>query len=288
MGQIEVIKNGFQSTIQDLGRFGFRKIGVPESGAMDSKSMIDANKIVGNPYSHPVIEHTFYGGTYKFSEAVVVSVTGATCNPTVNGIPKSQYEPIYLNAGDEVELNHPSRGCRSYLAIQGLLKLSMIMNSYSTYLPGHFGGFNGRALESGDLLEWQSNLNESSTIEFDKKQIPYFSSKIVLSLNMGPESIKVGKSVMEKIISTTYVVDSNSNRMGIRLKGEAIEIRNQEMNSSPVIPGIIQLPPSGVPIILMKDGQTIGGYPRIGIFNDSEQWRLGQLKTGDQLRFNLS
>lgn len=287
MGSIQVIKPGFQSTIQDLGRYGFRKIGVPTSGAMDLKSMLDANQIVGNDESNPVIEHTFYGGVYQFNEAAIISITGAICNPTVNSVSITQYESIKIEKEDILEIQYPSRGCRSYLAIQGRPKIQQVMNSYSTYLPGRFGGFDGRSLQKGDLLKWDFSSNESLIRNFKKEEIPYFSSKVSIAVEKGPEFDLLDASYQEKLFSTSHEVTSDSNRMGIRLQGEEIEVTHLEMTSSPVIPGIIQIPPSGNPIILMKDAQTIGGYPRIGLINESDLWRIGQVKTGDLIRFTI-
>lgn len=284
MGSLQVIKKGFQTTIQDLGRFGFRKLGIPTSGAADSKSLMDANSIVGNPKTNPVLEHTFYGGIYRFNTSSIISITGAKCNPTINGRVVSQYVSIEVKIGDEVEINHPERGCRVYMAVQGVFDLPKVMESYSTYLPAKFGGYNGKVLEIGDTLEWKTQQSDVKSTEFPKENIPYFSSKIAITIENGPEYNKLDDQSVKRLFSGSFVVDSQSNRMGIRLTGEKLISPNFEMVSSPVIPGVIQLPPSGNPIILMNDGQTIGGYPRIGIVNEPELWRLGQVKTGDRIK----
>lgn len=287
MESIRVIKAGFQSTIQDLGRCGFRKFGVPVCGAMDSKSMRDANKIVGNPESNPVIEQTFYGGIYKFNEPAIISITGSNSGPTLNDRQIPQYEAIRVESGDKLEIHHPSRGCRSYLAIQGHIDVPKVLDSYSTYLLGSFGGYEGRTLRVDDEIRWMFSLDESLIMEFPKKDIPYFSSKIVVDIEKGLEFEIFDEPTLDLFRSTSFAVSSQSNRMGIRLSGEKIGFNRLEMVSSPVVPGIIQLPPSGNPIILMNDSQTIGGYPRIGVVKESELWRLGQVKSGDQIRFNI-
>ena len=162
MGSLTVIKSGFMSTIQDRGRIGYRRIGVPVSGAMDTKSMRDANKIVGNAESTPVVEHTFYGGIYLFNTISIISITGASCNPTINGRLVNQYEAIKVEKGDELEIHYPKRGCRSYLAIQGRLRIPLVMNSCSTYLPGKFGGFKGRAIQKSDVIFWDDDVTGSN------------------------------------------------------------------------------------------------------------------------------
>ncbi len=287
MGKLQVIKRGMQSTIQDLGRFGYRKIGVPISGAMDSKSLKDANTIIGNPEIYPAIEHTLYGGIYRFHDPCVISVTGAKCNPTINGVLFDQYIPVEISSGDELEIHHPVRGCRSYLAIQGKPEIPVIMKSYSTYLPGKFGGFNGRKLEAGDEIVWNSNPEFTSHYTLSNEEIPYFSTKISIKIKSGPEFDLLDDKAKDQLTGSPFKVSTDSNRMGIRLIGNEIQFPNIEMSSAPVIPGIIQLPSSGNPIILMKDGQTIGGYPRIGIVDESELWRLGQVKGGDNITFNI-
>ena len=287
MRSLEVIKQGFQSTIQDFGRFGYRNIGVPKSGAMDFKSMKDANRLVGNSACNPIIENTLYGGVYHFNDPALLSICGARCNPKINGKSIPQYKSISVNEGDELEVNHPTKGCRSYVAIQGIFIVPKVMNSYSTYLLGRFGGFNGRALQANDVINWEISTIQSEVMDFPKEEIPYFSSKNTIEIVQGLEFALLDDNAEEQLFSTSFMVTSQSNRMGIRLSGENIDFKNIQMISSPVIPGIIQLPPSGNPIILMNDSQTIGGYPRIGVVIESELWRLGQVKSGDQIRFKL-
>lgn len=282
---LEVIKCGFQTTVQDFGRFGYRKIGIPTSGVMDIKSMIDANKLVGNPISNSVIENTLYGGIYRFNDSALFSICGAECNPKINGKIIPQYESIDVERGDELEVDHPTKGCRSYVAIQGVLSLPMVMNSFSTYLPGNFGGFRGRTLQVNDIINWENTVDAPVMMNFPKEEIPYFSSKITVEIEKGLEFYDMDARTQKQFLSTSFSVTSQSNRMGIRLSGGDIDFEKVEMISSPVVPGVIQLPPSGNPIILMKDSQTIGGYPRIGIVKQTELWRLGQVKSGDQIRF---
>lgn len=287
VNSLEVIKRGFQTTVQDFGRFGYRKFGVPTSGVMDKKSMIDANKLVGNPISNPVIENTLYGGIYRFNDPALLSICGAKCKPKINGKSVPQYESIDVERGDELEVDHPSKGCRSYIAIQGMFCLPKVMNSFSTYLPGNFGGLNGRTLQVNDTISWKNNVDTTEMMHFPKEEIPYFSSKITVEIERGLEFYVMDDNAQKQFHSTSFSVTSQSNRMGIRLSGGNIDIKNVEMISSPVIPGVIQLPPSGNPIILMNDSQTIGGYPRIGVVKYSELWRLGQVKSGDQIRFKF-
>ena len=287
MGSLEVIKKGFLTTVQDLGRIGVRRIGVPTSGAMDIKAMKDGNKIVGNSDWSPVFEHTFYGGVYVFYERALISITGATCTPILNGIEIPQYKAIEINKWDKLEIKHPKRGCRSYMAIQGVLDIPKVLHSYSTYLEGKFGGFKGRALDSGDKISWKFEGNDFKLRDFPSSEMPYFSSKISINIKKGPEFDLLDEQAQNEFFDSIFSVNSQSNRMGIRLEGQKIKYPTIEMVSAPVIPGIIQIPASGNPIILMRDCQTIGGYPRIGIVEEEDLWRLGQVKAGDQIRFKF-
>jgi len=288
MGIFRVIKAGFFTTIQDKGRFGYRKYGIPISGAMDLKSMMDANFLVGNPKDNPVLECTLNGGIYQFLDAAMVGSTGAQSSILLNSTQISQYEPILVSKGDVLEIGYPTRGCRSYLAIKGELDIPMVMGSHSTYVPGKFGGFHGRELQKGDELAWTDSGKHHDTKSLQKDQIPYFSSKIRISVEPGPEFSWLSEKAKSSFLSSRFEVQPQSNRMGIRLGRNSMECPQKQMVSSPVKPGVVQLPPSGNPIVLMNDGQTIGGYPRIGVVKEYELWRLGQVKAGDQISFTLT
>lgn len=288
MAKLEVLDGGLFTTIQDMGRPGFRKFGVPTSGAMDIKSFQLTNRLVGNPEDFPVLECTMKGGKYRFREEAIIAVTGASMNPKIGGKEVGQNESLKINAGDELELGFSTRGCRSYISIKGSLKIKKVMDSYSTYTIGKFGGFSGRALKSGDVLEWDQIIFSKPIQKAPIDQIPYFSSKVSVRIMKGVEWDWISKASQEEFISSRFKVSSKSNRMGIRLQGLTLEVPDRQMISSPVVPGIIQLPKSGNPIILMQDGQTIGGYPRIAKVLDEDIWRLGQVKAGDKVSFQLT
>ncbi len=285
--KLTVLDGGVFTTIQDLGRTGFRKYGVPVSGVMDSKSFDLANWLVSNKKNTPVLELTMIGGMYRFDSSVNIAITGAQMNPKINGIEVEMNKSISIEAGDELELGFTKRGCRAYLAVQGKLNIDKIMNSYSTFTIGKFGGLEGRTLAKGDELNWENEDELLEVREAPKDQIPYFSSKISVRIMKGLEWDWVEESVQQQFLNSKFEISSKSNRMGIRLEGESLKVKDRQMVSSPVIPGIIQLPSNGNPIILMQDGQTIGGYPRIAKVLNEELWRLGQLKPGDRIGFEL-
>ncbi len=283
-----MIDGGLFTTIQDAGRHGFRKFGVPVSGAMDIKSYKLANQLVGNPEDSPALECTMKGGKYRFVSKTVIAITGALMKPKINGKEVAQNQTLIIEAGDELELGFSCRGCRCYIGIKGVLQIEKVMNSYSTYTTGKFGGFEGRVLQEGDVLEWKNNGEEFEHKEIPKDQIPYFSSKVTVRITKGIEWDWLSEATQQEILATQFDVSSKSNRMGIRLEGASLMVPAKEMISSSVVPGIIQLPKSGNPIILMQDGQTIGGYPRIAKVLDEDLWRLGQVKAGDKVSFRLT
>jgi len=160
------------------------------------------------------------------------------------------------------------------------------MGSYSTYTQGNFGGVEGRTLKKGDVIHWENEKAIFKSLSISKDLIPYYSSKITVEFVTGPEWNRLEEKEQIKFLKTSFKVSSKSNRMGIRLEtDEPISVINSDMRSSGVIPGIIQLPPSGNPIILMKDGQTVGGYPRIGKVKDSHLNRVAQLPPNGIIRF---
>lgn len=288
MNRLIVIDGGLFTTVQDYGRPGFRKYGVPVSGVMDRNSFDLANRLVGNPKGTPVLECTLKGGKYSFETRSLIAITGASMTPRINGDEVFQNCSLIVNPGDELELGFASRGCRTYLALKGNLNLPKIMDSFSTYTLGKFGGFAGRVLKTEDELEWNQPEEELNPREASKEEIPYFSSKVTVRIMKGPEWDWLSVTVQQEFLDVKYQVSSQSNRMGIRLEGSSLESPERQMISSPVVPGIIQLPPNGNPIILMQDGQTIGGYPRIAKVLDEDLWRLGQVKAGDTLSFIFS
>lgn len=253
---------------------------------MDEQAMADVNRIVGNPINSPVIECTFEGGKYEFNSDAVIAITGADTEVTINGKEVPRYKSLTVLEGDLLSIGHPKRGIRNYLTIQGSWKAPKVMDSYSTYVLGVFGGFDGRTLAAGDILKW-NELDEAVPSISPDIQIPYFSSKLSLHVYPGPEWEMLNDRQKTELLNAEFTVDSTSNRMAIRFSGSSVAHSFEDMKSSAVAPGIIQLPPSGLPILLMKDAQTIGGYPRILYVAEYHLWRAGQLAPGDTVRFDL-
>ncbi len=265
---MKVIKASPLATIQDFGRYGFRQYGIPQSGAMDKQWMIAANIALGNPEYFPVIEFAIAGLILEVEEKTSVSVVGASIQ--VNGKTHTSRRAS-LSKGDVLEIFKPTH-VYAYLAIGGLLEAQQNFGSYSTYIRANFGGIEGRILKKGDVLI--STNAPNSPNENEKKGIPKrLQDKLVeIRIMKGPEW-DILKEFPE---AKTFKIDAASDRMGIRLIGAKLEAEFREITSSAVVPGTIQLPSSGQPIILMNDCQTTGGYPRIGKVLDEDLGKLGQ------------
>jgi len=288
MGRLVVLDGGIFTTIQDKGRFGYRKFGVPTSGVMDENAYQAANFLVGNPEDSPVLECTLKGGKYSFKSNALIAITGSLMKPMVNSEKVKLNEVIQIRKGDILTLNYAERGFRTYLAIKGQWKVPKVMESYSTYTLGNFGGLNGSKIREGCVLEWVESDEYSKREKLNKEQIPYYSSKATLEFVPGPEWDWLSQNQKERFCSTSFTINSDSNRMGIRLDvDEPFIIDKRDMISAGVVPGIIQLPSSGRPIILMKDGQTVGGYPRIGKVLDLHLNRLAQLPLNGTVKFMM-
>ena len=285
---IKILDPGVFATIQDLGRVGYREYGVPLSGVMDQTAAKLANRLVGNPAHFPVIEFTLKGGSFKVLHSATIAITGADLKATLNEMSLERNQSINVQAGDIVKMNYARSGVRSYLAIAGEWDIEKVMESYSTFVPGHFGGFNGQTLKGGDVI----SVKEPSTSELklaSPNEIPYYSHKLTVELLPGPEFEYLSKDAIELLTNTEFSIQPQSNRMGIRLASDIpLPTPNLELKSSGVVPGVIQLPPSGQPIILMRDAQTVGGYPRIAKVREHYLDPLAQMQVGSVIRFKIS
>jgi len=287
-GSLKVSDGGMLTTVQDAGRVGYRKYGVPVSGVMDDHAYSLANWLVGNEAGAPVLEMTLQGGGYHFNSDAIIGISGGEAEIMLNSEQEKANETLVVYAGDVLKIGSIKRGCRVYLAIRGAWDVEKIMDSYSTYLPAGFGGIQGRKLTKDDSLNWQIENLDAEIREVPKKLIPHFSSKQRIRIIEGPEWDWLSEDQKAQFLKTEFGVSSNSNRMGIRLSvKKPIILENREMKSAPVVPGMIQLPKGGKPIILMKDAQSVGGYPRIAKVVDADLWRLGQVWTSNRLGFKI-
>lgn len=286
--QLKVIEGGLFTTVQDAGRPHLRKYGIPTSGAMDTMAYTLANYLVGNEPDAPMLECTLQGGKYEFLSSAVIAITGAPMQPKINGTGRLMNQTLFVTEGDVLELGYASRGNRTYLAIHGAMQIGEVFRSHSTYALAGFGGLEGRALTAGDILDWKAS-NYQEEREIPKEWIPYYSNKARFRMIKGPEWEYLDDEAQKKFLSTSFTVLSQSDRMGIRLElVGGIPSKEKQIVSSATVPGTVQLTSSGQPIVLMNDGQTTGGYPRLGTVIASELSRLSQMPFGSQVQFKLT
>lgn len=280
---LRFIKPGIQTSIQDIGRIGFMHQGVSRSGAMDSVSLQLANWLVSNDINQAAIEITLAGPTIEFSDSYSIAVCGAEFELALNDTVIANNEIIHVNKSDVLEFKQLRKGIRAYLAIAGKLKVDEIFSSQSTHLTANFGGYKGRQIKAEDVLEVKDKYKPNKR-ELPKEYRTTFNGSYLLRCTEGLEANSFDKETISRFYNATYKISNDSNRMGLRLDGDAvIPGKSVELISTGLVQGSIQVPPSGLPIISSVDGQTIGGYPRIATIISSDLNILGQLKAGDKI-----
>ena len=285
MGQIKFIKSGMLTTIQDFGRYGFQKFGMPVSGAMDTHSLQLANWLVGNERNEACFETTFLGPEIKFQTKTFIAITGAILHATLNGRPIRMNSNTAVSKGDVLVMGSVRKGMRAYLSVAGGISVPEIMKSKSTYLRGKMGGFEGRKIEDGDWVE----INEGSQIDY--REIPsqllfIYPAVQTIRVLKGSESARFTDEGLKTFLGSTYEVSNQNDRMGYRLSGPPIKHKDgADIISSGITNGSIQVPGHGEPIIMMADHQTVGGYTKIANVITVDLPILAQMKAGDKLKF---
>jgi biotin-dependent carboxylase-like uncharacterized protein len=278
--KIVVRKPGLLDTVQDLGRPGYRQMGVPEAGAADRQALVLANRLVGNADGAAGIEFTLRGPTLVFPQGGVIALTGARFEARRDGVDLSWNETTVLAAGASLELGRALIGCRGYLAVAGGIGPEPVLGSCATFLPGAFGGWDGRPLETGDALP----VGAARPLRFGRAA--GLMAEGPLRVVAGPQLGWFAEPALLGLFGGTFVVDPRSDRTGIRLRGPGLAVRKrEELGSQGVLPGAIQVPPDGQPIVLGWDGPVTGGYPVIAGVIAADLGRLAQLRPGDKLSF---
>ncbi|WP_457426210.1 5-oxoprolinase subunit C family protein [Roseateles sp. P5_E7] len=279
---IEILRVGPLATVQDLGRPGWRDRGLSLCGALDEFALQAGNLLVGNPPGAAGLEFTLAAATLRFHADACIAITGTDADASLDGRPLRAWWRQRVRAGQTLKLAAPRERMRSYIAIAGGLALSPALGSLSTDLKGGFGGLDGRALRDGDHLP----LNPSPALPARTVGMRPPEWTPAVRVLPGPEHEDFTMAAREAFWASDWTVTPQSNRMGYRLAGPQLEReRGEELASHGMLPGVIQVPPSGQPIVLLADAQTTGGYPKIGIVIRADLWKLGQLRLGARLRF---
>ncbi|WP_178985482.1 5-oxoprolinase subunit C family protein [Winogradskyella helgolandensis] len=275
---IKVLKTGFYSTIQDQGRLGYLDYGVPCSGAMDSYSSQFANALLGNDEDAAVIEMTMTGADLLFLEATTIAVTGANMRPKLNGKPIVMFKSIIVNANDMLTFGKLTNGFRTYLAVKGGVLSEMALGSRSM-LKGITDNFR---IQKGDYLEMSNASNviipKNAKLKFDNLYL----DEDTFDVMKGPEFDQLTKYQQNMLFSSTFQVSKYNNRMAYQLE-PLVHNDLESILTSPVLPGTVQLTPSGQLIVLMRDCQTTGGYPRVLQLTEKSVNTLSQKTTGNNL-----
>ena len=287
MSSIKVKKGGFLTTVQDLGRIGYQKFGMPVAGAMDNFSYRVANFLVGNKENEAVLEATLLGPELEFDCDMSFAVTGANMKTVLNGKEISMWESYKVTKGDILSLGVVTSGLRAYIAFSGSIEVPLLNNSKSTYLKTGIGGFKGRKLMNYDELE----IKVSDKIVYGKfmepKYIPEFKRKGNVRVVLGPQDDYFTEEGINTFLSTDgYKITKEADRMGYRLGGKTIKhIEKADIISDGALFGSVQVPANGLPIILMADRQTAGGYTKIATVISTDLPMLSQMGEGSELVF---
>jgi len=282
---IEILNGGTQTTVQDAGRPGLRHLGIPASGAADKLSFALANWMAGNRWNAPALECALGGLHVRFTADTTIALAGAEMWAQINGMNVKNFSAVPVQKGDILTLSYPRDGCRTYVAIAGGLKLPRFMGSSSTYLPAQIGGVEGRALMVGDKIA-VSNRPSAAPRKIPNGYAPKLSRHVVLRARMAPEWENLSLPSQRHLFVSPFVATPATDRMGSRLRGDKITLEAPiSMTSSPLLPGTLQIPPDGQPILALTDGHCTGGYPRVLQVIQADLWLLGQIAPGSQVSF---
>ncbi len=281
---IEVLRAGLCDLVMDDGRYGYTHLGVPIGGAADALALRWANRLVGNADDAAGLEITLKGPLLAFPQGGAVALSGAPFAASrSSGDAVVWNETLVMAPDEQLDIGAVSSGCRCWLAVQGGIQVPEVMRRRSTFLPAGFGGLDGRALRASDQLA----LGEASVApRVLRIEPPSTNETAPLRVVPGPQAAHFTDAGLAAFFNSGYRVDSASDRRGVRLHGAPVAVATQDdIATQAVLPGAIQIPPDGQPIILGWDGPVTGGYPVIAGLVSADLARLAQLKPGDTVRF---
>ena len=295
--KVTAIRAGFLTSVQDLGRAGFRGFGVSAGGALDPYAFRVTNLLVGNDEPVAGLEITFGGLRLRFSDNRVVAWSGAEFSARVGSAPLSAGHAALVRAGEEFSIDAPVVGCRGWLAMSGGIDVPLVLGSRSTDLKAGFGGVDGRALRDGEEFFLRENSRRSTRL-IDRLRATKIASwkpphdwsttarrDPILRCLRGRDAVRSAPAALDIFAREKFFVSPDSDRMGVRLDGPRLESDDVVLLSEAVAPGAVQLPPNGKPILLLNDCQTIGGYPKIAHVITVDLGIAGQLRAADSVRF---
>lgn len=279
---LTLIRAGLYTSVQDCGRYGLRQSGISRCGVLDKPSLVTANLLVGNDPNAAALEITLGQLSVQFAGDGWFALTGAECEATLDDNPVWSGWRLQVRAGQTLTLKRPLHGIRSYLAVAGGIDVPQVMGSYSTDLKAGMGGFEGRRLKDGDCLKLLPGTRHFAG-EQGVKQLPRGNRIRALP---GPEYHEFDTASQAHFWRAPWQLSPQSNRMGYRLQGQPlVRTTDRELLSHGLLPGVVQVPHNGQPIILMNDAQTTGGYPRIACIIEADMYQLAQIPLGQPIHF---
>lgn len=287
MKGIRIDKGGMLTTIQDGGRFGFQSYGIPQSGYMDGSAADQANYLVGNDKGSALLECTYVPPAISFQKNFIIALTGADMHWTIDNFSVPRFTSLYVKKGSQLKGKVCKHGARAYLAIQGNMIIDRILNSQSTFLPAKLGGYSGLKLTSGDVIPLEKRRSKWEFRYIRDSKRPSYKNQQSIFADAGPEWYRLNQQSKYKLIKgIECCISKESDRMASRLETKPLQFKNNSpFPSKPVFPGIVQLPQSGKPIVILNDGQTIGGYPRIAVISQEQLHHFNQIRL--EQSFNL-
>ncbi|MBI4336351.1 MAG: biotin-dependent carboxyltransferase family protein [Chloroflexi bacterium] len=287
MDVLEVVEPGLLTTVQDLGRYGYQRYGVPVSGAMDPFALRAANLLVGNAEGEAGLEMTLVGPKLRFLADTVIAVAGGDLGPLLDGQPVPMWSAVQVHQGSLLSFAGVRDGMRAYVALAGGIDVPRVMGSRATYTRARIGGLEGRALKAGDRLG--SLLNGPA--RFVPRQSPELASikythQHILRVVLGPQDDAFTPEGIQTFLSSKYTVTPQSDRVGYRLQGPKVQHREKADIISDGVPfGAVQIVGDGMPIILLADRGTTGGYTKIATVISADLSQLAQAAPGDEMTF---
>eukprot|EP01029_Cantina_marsupialis_P030763 TRINITY_DN84407_c0_g1_i1.p1 TRINITY_DN84407_c0_g1~~TRINITY_DN84407_c0_g1_i1.p1 ORF type:complete len:305 (+),score=51.89 TRINITY_DN84407_c0_g1_i1:594-1508(+) len=284
MSGFEVIKAGIFTLVEDKGRESFMHLGVASSGFLDEFAALKANKLLNNSSNTNMLEIAFAGLKLKATADTTISITGARCEFKINGLEKKIWQTHNIKKNDILEIPKILNGQRVYLAVKDGFDIKKELGSYSTTIKENLGGLNGTQLKNSDFLPYNEHKNIGSK-RLKKEYIPSYEDTLTLRVVLSYQENTFSKEEKEKFFNSIYTITPDFNRMACKLSGEKIESTQDGIISEGIAFGAIQIPKDGQPIVLLKERQTIGGYPKIGSVLSIDCFKLAQMKAGHKIKF---
>jgi antagonist of KipI len=290
--QILVIQPGWCTTVQDLGRHGYQHYGLSAAGAMDRRSLIVANRLIGNQDGDAALEITLIGPELLFDKDTILALAGADLTASVNGAAAPPWTSLLVKAGSRLTFGARRAGARCYLAVAGGFDASLQWGSRSTHLASGTGGVQGRALSVGDtLMSRDPTSRHHATIgrSLPADVRPVFERRAMVRVLPGPQGAAFNPDALTALTTTPYTITNQSDRMEYRLEGQGLTPAEEtRWISDGTVMGALQVPPDGQPILLMADRHTTGGYPKIAVVISADLPLAAQLLPGEHLTFSAT